>query len=671
MQGMSIMKRRAILSLVTVFFAVVVFYDGFTTAIIKKAYAEEAKQAATTGSAMREFSDAPWWKSDGSWQVPQLRVSESERKALYVTVRDGTRIAIYVFLPKERGETEKLPTVLIMTPYISVIEPRSALIDRMMGPLVKPPGISAYGYATVKMDARGSGASYGVRHSIFMPDLVRDASDVVDWIIRQPWSNGKVGATGISAVGLTSIWLATAKHQAVKAIAPRFTAFDVFYDVHPGGLVANRFVRDIDRKMRLMDSNRLWKAPESALARAFMWFRVKGVQPVDEDPDGLMLAEAVQQHSRNEMFSADIGSVEYRDDQLPSSSLKATLDTQSPFSHVDQLMVSGIPIYAFAGWYDAAFGRSMIHLHKNVPTPGSKLTIGPWSHGGGFYCSPVIDEPRKTDFDQTAELVRFFDYHLKGIDNGIASEPPIHYFTIGEERWKSTDVWPLPDIQMLRYYFAPNQSLSVKAFQTEETDVYKVDFEAGTGVNSRFGKHLTGNSSERYPERHHGGDKLLIYTSAPLENEAEITGHSIITLFVQSTASDGAFFVYLEDVGPDGTVFSVTEGILRARHRRTSPDPPPYWRTGPNRTFNRADALPLVPGEVTELVFDLLPVSYHFEKGHAIRVALSGADKDNFPLIPEDGSPTLQFYHGGRYASHIDLPVVSPGAMIRNGKDVQ
>ncbi len=151
--------------------------------------------------------------------------------------------------------------------------------------------------------------------------------------------------------------------------------------------------------------------------------------------------------------------------------------------------------------------------------------------------------------------------------------------------------------------------------------------------------------------------KLLLYTSAPLTQDMEVTGHPIVTLFFRSTSTDGQFFGYLEDVDERGRVFAVTEGELRAIHRRLSAAPPPYRDVVPYHSFKREDGMPLVPGQITELVFDLLPTSYLFRQGHSIRVAIAGADRDHFSPPPGDPAQ-VQFLRGGAHASRIDLPVI-------------
>jgi hypothetical protein len=161
-----------------------------------------------------------------------------------------------------------------------------------------------------------------------------------------------------------------------------------------------------------------------------------------------------------------------------------------------------------------------------------------------------------------------------------------------------------------------------------------------------------------YPDRAEADRRLLTYTSAPLEADMEITGYPVVMLYVTSTADDGAFFFYLEDVAPDGTVYYLTEGMLRAIHRKISTDPPPYVQLVPYHSFKRADVLPLVPGEMAEISFGLLPISALIRAGHRLRMAIAGADKDLFPRVPASGTPTITVQRSRVYASFIELPVM-------------
>jgi putative CocE/NonD family hydrolase len=159
-----------------------------------------------------------------------------------------------------------------------------------------------------------------------------------------------------------------------------------------------------------------------------------------------------------------------------------------------------------------------------------------------------------------------------------------------------------------------------------------------------------------YPDRAQRDARLLVYTSAPLTHDVELTGHPLIALHLRCSAPDAALFVYLEDVLPDGEVYYVTEGLFRAVHRRIDPGPRPYELPVPHHTFRRGDAQPLARGEVAEVTFDLLPVSYLFRRGHAIRIAIAGADADNFaPVLP--APPEIEVLRSPAYPSHVALPI--------------
>jgi len=162
-----------------------------------------------------------------------------------------------------------------------------------------------------------------------------------------------------------------------------------------------------------------------------------------------------------------------------------------------------------------------------------------------------------------------------------------------------------------------------------------------------------------YPDRAQTDQKLLVYDSPPLERDLEVTGHPVATLYLTTTADDGLFIAYLEDVGEDGSVTYVTEGVLRGIHRKLSHEAPPYPLAVPYHSFERKDGRPMVPGEVAELVFDLLPTSYLFERGHRVRIALAGADRDHFALIPSEEPPTWTVLRDAAHPSHVSLPVAS------------
>ena len=182
-----------------------------------------------------------------------------------------------------------------------------------------------------------------------------------------------------------------------------------------------------------------------------------------------------------------------------------------------------------------------------------------------------------------------------------------------------------------------------------------MDYDAGSGELSRWASGV--GISIDYSDRRQRDKKLLVYDSAPLDRDMEVTGHPVITLYISSTATDGNFIAYIEEVTPGGDVRYVTEGNLRAVHRKVSRKKPPYKLFVPYHTFKKEDAMPLVPGEIGEITFDLLPTSYLFRKNNKIRIAISGADRHHY-LNPPGAPPVIHAHRTKTHPSHIALPVV-------------
>jgi putative CocE/NonD family hydrolase len=208
---------------------------------------------------------------------------------------------------------------------------------------------------------------------------------------------------------------------------------------------------------------------------------------------------------------------------------------------------------------------------------------------------------------------------------------------------------------MERWYLGPQSSLTRTAPADSESDGYEVDFQTSTGTQNRWYTQM-GGGDVVYPDRVEADRRLLTYTSAPLERDLEVTGNAIMTLRLTTSAADAAFFVYLEDVAPDGRVTYVTEGQLRGIHRLVTA--PPYRVLYPYHSFRERDAAPMTPGALSEIRFGLLPTSVLFQRGHRIRLALAGADKDTFARVPADGAVTWWVSRTASAPSYVELPVV-------------
>ncbi|MBN1665645.1 MAG: CocE/NonD family hydrolase, partial [Anaerolineales bacterium] len=338
-----------------------------------------------------------------------------------------------------------------------------------------------------------------------------------------------------------------------------------------------------------------------------------------------------------------------------------TIGEVSPYALRAAIESSHTPMYVWIGWLDAGTVDGALSRYLTFSNP-QKLVIGPWSHGGAHHTDPFLppDTPTApTREEQTQMLVDFFDLYLK---EGASETPErsIRYYTLGEGVWKTTQTWPPEGFKPQRWYFGPGGTLSLNAPQDKgDADRYRVDFTASTGGATRWHTQL-GGYDVVYPDRAEEDLKLLTYTSAPLETDVEITGSPIITLYVASTTtSDNAFHVYLEDVAPDGRVTYITEGILRAVHRKISDETPPYVQLGPYHSYLRADALPMIPNEVAEISFNLYATSVLIQKGHSIRIALAGHDASVFSRYPAEGTPIWRVQRNQLYPSSILLPVLA------------
>ncbi len=562
------------------------------------------------------------------YAAPQY--TDAISQSLYVTMRDGVKIAIDVTLPKNLPADAKLPTVMQLTRYHRNNEGGGLTgIEKFF---------TSYGYAVVSVDARGTGASFGLWTLPWSRDEIKDGGEIVSWVVSQGWSNGKVGALGNSYGGTSAQMLAVPNHPAVKAVIPRHYEFDVYTDIaFPGGVFNEWMVKNWNDANHELDLK-------------------PGVKPVDADKDKKLLGEALKLHEGNLNVYEAGRMMTFRDD---STFNKTSIDDFSVHSFVKEIERSGVAISNWGSWLDAGTADAVIRSFMTFKNP-QRTVVGAWNHGASQNASPYLSAT-SPGVRQRFEWLRFFDYYLKGIETNSKPDGNLIYYTMGEEKWKATKSWPPAGTASMRAYFSADNLLTLDA-PTENTgaDKYTVDFEATTGMTNRWTTQLGG--LVKYPDRAEEDKRLLTYTSVPLTEDLEITGYPVITLSVASTISDSAFFIYLEDVDENGKVTYLTEGQLRAVHHKISKEKPPYWMNVPYHSFRKKDAQPLVPGKVIEIKFGLLPVSVLVKKGHRVRVAIAGHDKSVFARTPAEGAPVFTLERNKLHASFIELPIVKSSA---------
>src|SRR5579875_60382 len=218
---------------------------------------------------------------------PEMFARPARPFSVYITMRDGCRIAVDAHLPQ--GGPARVPAILLLTPYYR----RFALKPGSPAEAEACPGAARFrdlfvprGYALVVVDVRGTGASFGTRDGFRSPRERDDYREVAQWIVAQAWSDGRIGATGISYLGAASDFLASTGHPAVRAIAPFCGVWDTYADhYYPGGLLLNRLAENYDRLMVAMDHDR------RDMLRAFAYYadpQLDGPMPVDDDHDGTL-----------------------------------------------------------------------------------------------------------------------------------------------------------------------------------------------------------------------------------------------------------------------------------------------------------------------------------------------------------------------------------------------
>lgn len=578
--------------------------------------------------------------------------------SVYVPMKDSVRLAVDVLLPKNKPDGSQVPTLVYFVRYVRSIEPKG-FFKLFVGkrvfqhvPKAELEYFTKHGYACVIVDLRGSGASFGHRTMEFSPAEVADMSTIFDWIVAQSWSDGQTATTGISYTGTTAELALSSHHPSLKACIPRSNIFDLYEDMNfPGGIRQTPFVEVWKTSTQALDQGNFSIFGKTAKMAA------KGINPVDGDKKRRLLQAALQEHEDNFDVFKGILRVTYRDEVDVEAG--AAMDDFSIHHRLEAIRASQVPIYRISGWYDGALANSVLKGWMNTPNQ-SRVLIGPWDHGPATYVDPY-GASQEVGFSVYTEMLRFLDFHLKGMANGMDTQAPIHYYQLGSQTWKSATTWEEATGTLRDFYLSDSFRLQPMPMDSFADVVYPIDYAVATPNTARWNSLTTlyKNGPTHYSDRSALQDRLLVYEAAPTQEDLTITGHPVVSLFCQADADDLQVFVYLEAVSPAGQVHYLTEGLFRALHRRTSTAPRPYRWIGPYHTYNAADAQPLEQGQTALLHFMMLPTSVVVPKGYRIRVSLAGADAEHFHALKN--APTqfrLDNSLGG--FSKIQLPIVTP-----------
>ncbi len=615
-------KKRTFFSILTFAFLFILFSSGLLSQ-------EVEKEKISRFGEYKGYSEIVY----DSWL----------RSSRYLTMRDGVKLAIDILRPAKNGIVEKkpLPVLWMHTRYRRAYIEEGKIVSIDQNSDVR--SLLKHGYIVAAVDVRGSGASFDSKQAIFDRDESQDAYEVIEWLASQPWCDGNIGMFGGSYLGITQLMAASTKPPHLKAIFPMVALFDLYNIVSPGGVVHDDFIKTWSELTKILDLKSI-------------------AAPVDEDKDKILLNKAIQQHKQSRGLWEIMKPLPYRNlkDEVTGD---FPLLQWHPSAFVEEINESEVPMYFWCGWFDS-FTKDGFLMYRNFDVP-RKMVIGAWSH------SPRDSKILEMEFKpMNVETIRWFDYWLKGIDNGIMDEDSIRYQvmkTSDDYEWRTSTQWPLPEEKKTLYFFHSGPSGSIDSVNDgilntefpknkEGFDSYKVDYSTSTGTSTRWDNAVGGDFG--YPDMTENDQKALTYTTAVLTEDIEVTGHIIVHLWISSTAKDGNFFAYLEEVDSEGFSHYITEGKLRASYRRLHE--PPYDNLGlPYHRSFKEDFVELTPGKPTQLVFDMHPTSNIFNEGNRIRIAITCADKDNTQTIPMTPPPSVSVYHNKKHASHVILPVIS------------
>lgn len=569
------------------------------------------------------------------------------RTSRYLTMRDGVRVATDIIRPALKGKVEAkpLPVIFIHTRYRRAAVNKEGKVESEAD---EPLGqfFLKHGFVIVSVDVRGSGASFGTWQGLFSPDETRDAYEIIEWAAAQPWCDGKIGMSGGSYLGTTQLMAASTKAPHLKALFPAVPLFDVYAVGNHNGVFFRDLVKTWSDLTVMLDT----ELPAA---------------PVDGDRDGAMLKQALKEHAGNRPTIDIFEPLRFRDSRDAVTGAFPMRDWH-PAGHVRAITEAKIPMYLWGGWFDS-FTRDVFLMQRNFDVP-RKLVVGAWSH------SPRDPEIQKEEYyPMGTEELRWFDYWLKGIDNGIMSEPAVRYQVMKSPKvreWRTAASWPVPEAKGVDYYLQTGPSGSVKSVNDgalgpqkpaakSANDAYVVDYTATSGTTTRWDNAVGGGFG--YPDMAANDAKGLTYTTAPLTKDVEVTGHPVLRLWASSTADDADFFAYLEEVDPTGVSHYITEGTIKASYRALGEAPYDYLGLPFHRSY-KEDAVQLKPGEPVELVFDMEPTSNVFDAGNRIRLTITCADRDNAETKDINPAPKVTLYRDKIRASRISLPVVGGAA---------
>ncbi|MBL11148.1 MAG: hypothetical protein CL402_11645 [Acidiferrobacteraceae bacterium] len=536
-----------------------------------------------------------------------------------IPMRDGIELAADVYLPTQ--ESRPAPAIVQSTPY-----------DKSQSIFFKAEAqfFQQHGYAVIVHDVRGRGKSEG-RWRAFVNDG-SDTHDVIEWVACQDWCTGRVGTTGLSYAGWTQ-WAAAAEKPPhlscmISTSAAGRWQQEIPYSYGVFQLYFGWWVYLVRRRITEMHG-----------LEEHDWETILQTLPIS--------AIGQFMNSVGETW-ADMLDRDTLDDHWKS------LRFDERYSEID------VPCLHVTGWYDMEDLMGAFHHYENMmatsPARNSqRLIVGPWSHINSrwphsSYGGLEFGSAAAIDMDDVH--LRWFDYWLKGIQNGVPDDPPVEIFEPGRNVWLHTDRWPLGIMENLLFlrFDGKMASLSTVSPSTDEPEQSYL-YNPANPVPTRM-------DIKRYPLEDIPLDQtslesrpdVLIYSSDVILKELVLSGWPHLEIYASSSCDDTEWHVKITDVHPNGQSMKVTQGCLRASYRASLEKPSP-----------------LEPGRIYSFNIELWPTHHVFLPGHCIRLTITSSDfpwfarnMNRFGKIADLAVPkvaTNSIFHTPIYPSCLRLPV--------------
>jgi hypothetical protein len=544
-------------------------------------------------------------------------------------MRDGVTLRADIYRPKADG---KFPVLLVRTPY-----DKTGIINFGLR-------AAARGYVVIAQDVRGRFTSEGEWYPFKNESL--DGYDTVEWAAALPYSNGKVGMFGGSYVGATQYLAAIAKPPHLAGICPTVTASN-YHDgwTYQGGAFEQWFNESWTSGLALDTMRRRADKGMDALGGSKVLPLIS--YPVLEAPSATGIAP---------YFTDWLAHPNY-DNYWKQISIE------------DRYADIQVPVLGIGAWYDIFLGgtlRNYVRLKTEGGTEtarrGQRLEVTVGGHAGGGRKIGAVDFGEKLQRDGDEAMLRWYDWLLKGEDNGVDKEKPVKIFVMGRNEWREEDDWPLARAKNTRYYLhsagaanglSGNGTLNTTAPAEEKADQYVYD---PSDAVATIGGPLCcqalptgiGPQDQRPAEER---KDVLVFTTPAFAKDTEVTGPVSLDLYVSTSAVDTDFTGKLVDVSPDGFAQNLTEGILRMRYRNSQEKP---------ELAN--------PGETYHITLDLWATSNVFFAGHKLRLEVSSSNFPRFDRNMNTGEEqaratrmnkaTNVVYHDKAHPSALIVPVV-------------